>query len=370
MKSFPDKLLRFCQIVGGLPVESTSLAREIKALTFSNTGFLWSITLVILQEFLSSITLYMHFMDKLNDQYLRSFDRSIDIVITVDLVSLQVVTAVTFFSSAWKNSRLAGVFDTLERVYQELQHNTSEVKRTVKLLGIYAVALMIVSICYRMVLMNHSDQAFSLAISIVTIVLLFCSQAALLVHFTHVAQSIAKSFEIVNAKIEMEVTSPASVDGTHTRCTMLSKIKKLRTLMNTYWMLCDAVQQANVFYCDQLMVVTFSSFLHITVTSYYFFLLLKTGKAFTMAYEGAWILLHICHVVLLLTSSTDVTKKADETGQTICKLINKDLDPNLRKQLEGFLLQLPHHNARFSARGFFPLNNETLTAVSDYSLLY
>ncbi|KAG8318787.1 hypothetical protein J6590_105819 [Homalodisca vitripennis] len=198
MKSFPDKLLRFCQIVGGLPVESTSLAREIKALTFSNTGFLWSITLVILQEFLSSITLYMHFMDKLNDQYLRSFDRSIDIVITVDLVSLQVVTAVTFFSSAWKNSRLAGVFDTLERVYQELQHNTSEVKRTVKLLGIYAVALMIVSICYRMVLMNHSDQAFSLAISIVTIVLLFCSQAALLVHFTHVAQSIAKSFEIVN----------------------------------------------------------------------------------------------------------------------------------------------------------------------------
>ncbi|KAG8300791.1 gustatory receptor [Homalodisca vitripennis] len=141
-------------------------------------------------------------------------------------------------------------------------------------------------------------------------------------------------------------------------------MKKLRTLMNTYWMLCDAVHQANVFYCDQLMAVTFSSFLHITVTSYYFFLLLKTAKMLVITNEGAWILLNICYVLLLLNTSTDVTNKADETGQMICKLINKDLDQNLRKQLEGFLLQLPHHNARFSARGFFPLNNKTLTAMA------
>ncbi|XP_046681299.1 gustatory and pheromone receptor 32a-like [Homalodisca vitripennis] len=132
--------------------------------------------------------------------------------------------------------------------------------------------------------------------------LLYCSQAVLLVHFTHVAQSITKSFEMVNAKIEMEVTSPASVDGSH--------------------------------------------------------------ACFIRTNEGAWILLHICYVILLLNSSTVVTNQADETGQTICKLINKDLDPNLRKQLEGFLLQLPHHNARFSTRGYFPLNNETLTAMA------
>ncbi|XP_046681298.1 gustatory receptor for bitter taste 66a-like [Homalodisca vitripennis] len=282
----------------------------------------------------------------------------------MDIVSLQVVAAVTFFSSARKYPRLVSVFDNLERVYKELQHKTSEVKRTVKLLGIYAVALMLVTIFYRMVLMNHSGQAFSLAVSFVTMVLLFCPQAALLVHFTHVAQSIAKSFEMVNAKIEMEVTTPASVDGTHTRCNMLSKIKKLKTLMNTYWMLCDAVHQANGFYCDQLMAVTFSSFLHITVTSYYFFLLLKIGTLFFTTTEVAWILLNICYVVLLLTSSTDVTNKADETGQTICKFINKNMDPELRNQLEGFLLQLPHHNARFSARGYFPLNNETLTAMA------
>ncbi|KAG8260419.1 gustatory receptor [Homalodisca vitripennis] len=361
-------MLRFCRIVGGLPVVCTSSAGGNKELTFSNTGFLWSITLVILQESLSTITLYTYFMTKLDDLLLYSLDRSIAIIITVDMVSLQVVAAAIFFSSACKYPRLFKVFDTLERVYQDLQHKTSEVKRTVKFLGVCAAALMSVTFSERMVRVSYNGATFEyqilFATFFVTATLLYCSQAVLLVHFTHVAQSITKSFEMVNAKIEMEVTSPASIDGSYARSTMQCKIKKLRTLMNTYWMLCDAVHQANVFYYDQLMAVTFSSFLHITVTSYYFFLLLKTSEVFIIINNGAWILLHICYVMLLLNSSTVVTNKADETGQTICKLINKDLDTNLRKQLEGFLLQLPHHNARFSARGFFPLNNETLTAMA------
>ncbi|KAG8306192.1 gustatory receptor [Homalodisca vitripennis] len=48
----------------------------------------------------------------------------------------------------------------------------------------------------------------------------------------------------------------------------------------------------------------------------------------------------------------------------ICKLINKNLDPIIKEQLERFLLQLPHHNARFSALGYFPVHNETLTAMA------
>ncbi|KAG8245616.1 gustatory receptor [Homalodisca vitripennis] len=307
MKSFPDELLRFCRVVGGLPVVRTSSARGIKELTFSNTGFLWSITLVILEESLSTITLYTYITTKLDDLLLYSLDRSIAIIITLDMVSLQVVAAVIFFSSGWKYPRLFKVFDTLERVYQDLQHKTSEIKRTVKFLGACAAALMSVTFSERMVSVSYNMAMFEypilFATFFVTTTLLYCSQAVLLVHFTHVAQSIAKSFEMVNAKIEMEVTSPASIDGSYARLFIITK-------------------------------------------------------------EGAWILLHICYVILLLNSSTVVTNKADETGQTICKLINKDLDTNLRKQLEGFLLQLPHHNARFSARGYFPLNNETLTAMA------
>ncbi|KAG8300863.1 gustatory receptor [Homalodisca vitripennis] len=146
--------------------------------------------------------------------------------------------------------------------------------------------------------------------------------------------------------------------------TVLSRSKELRTLMNTYWMLCDAVHQANVFYCDQLMAVIFTSFVHVTITFYYCFLNLTDGKVISFTTEGARVLNHIFYVFVLMNSSTDVTNSADETEVLICKFMNKDLDPILKKQLEGFLLQLPHHNARFSALGYFPINNETLTAMA------
>ncbi|KAG8299233.1 hypothetical protein J6590_105978 [Homalodisca vitripennis] len=220
----------------------------------------------------------MHFIERLDDQSLRSLDRSIDIVITVDVVFLQVVAAVIFFSSAWKYPRLVSVFDTLERNIKNFGNLRCCNNVNPQFLP---------NVSYEP---QYNEQAFSLAISIVNMILLYCSQAALPVNFTHMAQSIAKSFEKVNVKIEMEITSPGNIDGTDTRT--------------------DG---------RYLLVIS-----HITTTSYYFFLLLKTGKAFSTANDGAWILLHICYVALLLNSSTDVTNKANETGQTICKLINND----------------------------------------------
>ncbi|KAG8260435.1 gustatory receptor [Homalodisca vitripennis] len=206
--------------------------------------------------------------------------------------------------------------------------------------------------------------------------LFYSSQAALFVHFTHIATSIAKAFRKLTDRIEKEITSNIiekmetthnlpNVDFTHTTRTMVLTIKKLKNLMNTYWMLCDAVQQANDFYCYQLMAVTFNSFAQVTITCYAFFLHGRDGNMVAMLTEGAWILTHIYHVVVLVNSSTEVTNSAEETSQMICKLINNsNLDPVLRKELEGFLLQFPHHNARFSALGYFPIHNETLTAMA------
>ncbi|XP_046679714.1 putative gustatory receptor 28b [Homalodisca vitripennis] len=138
----------------------------------------------------------------------------------------------------------------------------------------------------------------------------------------------------------------------------------MKSLMNSYWMLCDAVHQANVFYGGQLMAVIFSSFIHTTETSYFFVMCVIEGKVFSLINEGAWTLCYICYVVVLVNASTDVTNSVEETGQMICKLMNKDLEQILRKQLEEFLLQFPHHNARFSALGYFPINNETFTAMA------
>ncbi|KAG8294659.1 gustatory receptor [Homalodisca vitripennis] len=372
-------MLSFCRVVGGLPMKYTSDTRRNKRITFSYAAFVWSSAFVVIQEVLTSIVLWMYFIGKLEGQSLRTFSRTADIVLILDVVSLQVVVAVVFLSSAWKYPRLVRVFATLELVYCGLQHKTSEIKAAVKILGICAVTAISTTIYERIgsVINDRitAERISSFVLSFIPMILMHCSQAALFVHFTHVTQSIANSFRMVNARMEKEIVSYI-VDGIETNHSLpdvnvihpaggaFSKIKKLRTLMNTYWMLCDAVHQVNVFYGDQLMAVIFSAFIHITIKFYFLFLNVTTGKVFLTISEGAWILTYICFLVVLVNSSTDVTNSANETGQMICKLINKDLDPILSKQLEGFLLQLPHHNARFSALGFFQLHNETLTGMA------
>ncbi|KAG8306188.1 gustatory receptor [Homalodisca vitripennis] len=375
MKTFPDKIIWFCRIVGGLPLESATETRGTKALAFSNTAFLWSTTLVILQEIFSSIVLYMYFIGRQHGLLSDALTRTTDFATTLQVVSLQVTVAVVFFSSSRKYQRLVEVFDTLERIYRDHQCKKSEVKLTVKLWGIYTTAVILataVPIIHDGIL---SGRKLSMSLANIFLLLPYCSEVAVLVQFTHVTQIITKCFRMVNASIKKELISHAiermeinsslpNVEVTHANRTMLSKVKKLRTLMNTYWMLCDAVHQANVFYGDQLMAVIFTAFVLITITSYYFFLYFGIVKVLASIKGGAWILIHICYVVVLINSNTDVINSADETGTLIAKFMNKDLDPIVKIQLEGFLLQLPHQNARFCALGYFPIHNETLTAMA------
>ncbi|KAG8306186.1 hypothetical protein J6590_053488 [Homalodisca vitripennis] len=316
-------MLRFCRFVGGLPLEYTS---STTGLTFSVTGVLWSCILVLLEELLPSIAQYWYFNDLLDGKSLHPLGKTTDVAITLHVVSLQVVVAVVFLSSVCKYPILIDVFDTLERVYKDLQHKATEVKAIVKFWGICITASLVASIIERMVSMTNGRVTVGLAISsavrVTLAALMYCSQAVLFVHFTHVATSIAKAFRMVTDRIEKEITSNIiermepthnlpNVDFTHTTRNMLLTIKKLKSLMNTYWILCDAIHKANDFYCYQLMAVIFKSFVHITITCYAFFLYVRDGNMFAIITEGAFFLTHIYYVVVLVNSSTDVTNSVN-----------------------------------------------------------
>ncbi|KAG8260433.1 hypothetical protein J6590_097341 [Homalodisca vitripennis] len=282
-------MVGFCRIVGGLPFTFAPETRGTKSLAFSTPAFLWSTTLVILQELFSSTVLCMYFMARQDGLLLHELSKTTDVAKTLQVVSLQVTVAVVFLSSSRKYRRVVEVFDTLERVYRDHQCKTSGVKFTVKLSGICFTTVILVSSA----LFIHdgilSSRNLSMLLAYIFMVLLYCSEMALLVHFTHETQIIAKCFRMVNARIQKELISHViqrmeinnrlpNVDVTHANRSVLSKVKKLRTLMNTYWMLCDAVHQANVIYCDQLMVV----YLHFICPNHYHFLLLllvrQSGK--------------------------------------------------------------------------------------------
>ncbi|KAG8255103.1 hypothetical protein J6590_090147 [Homalodisca vitripennis] len=126
MKKFPDKMIWFCRIVGGLPMESAPDTTGTKTLELSTPAFVWSTTLVILQEILSSIVLYVYFMGRHHDLLSDALTRTTDFATTLQVVSLQVTVAVVFLSSSRMYRRLVEVFDTLERVYRDHQCKTSE----------------------------------------------------------------------------------------------------------------------------------------------------------------------------------------------------------------------------------------------------
>ncbi|KAG8306189.1 gustatory receptor [Homalodisca vitripennis] len=374
MKSFPNKVVWFCRIVGGLPVKCISGTGGIKALKFSVAGFLWNSTLVVLQELLLLALLYNYFMNKQNVQ---SKNRTTDVAVAVHMNSLQIMVAVVFLSSSLKYQRLVDVFDILERIYRNLQLQTTGIRVKVIYLGISIASIISVIVAEPSV--THDDnevrRRLGRALSFPSMLLVFFSQAALFVHYTIVTQGITKSFRMVKSRIEKEFILDIIereernhgllyVEAIYIPRTMPMKMRILQNLTNTYWNLCDAVHQANVFYCDQLMAVMFSSFVHVTITSYYIFLYAVDGNVFKFATKGAWILTHIYYLVHLVNSSTDVTNSADETGQMFCKLNIKDLDPASRKQLEDFLLQLPHRKVSFSAVGFFPIHNKVLPAMA------
>ncbi|XP_046681359.1 gustatory receptor for sugar taste 43a-like [Homalodisca vitripennis] len=287
----------------------------------------------------------------------------------------QIILAFSFFYRTWNHKRIVDVCETLQRIYRDLQDQTPEITIRVNIIVFTVITTYLFMIGFANIITNNADNDVVFLLVYANSLWLYCTEVAFLLHFTHVAQVITTGFKIVNVRITEEIAYDVTQQTLmgrrlpdtaifHTTRSVLSKIKKLKTLMNTYWMLCDAVHQANDFYCDQLMAIMFSLFVHVTTRSYFFFLHVQTGKVLNMTNEGAWSLAYICYAVLLVTSSTDVTNSADNTRTTICKFINEDLDPDIKKEMEEFLLQLPHHNARFSARGFFQIHNETLTSMA------
>ncbi|KAG8300859.1 hypothetical protein J6590_065589 [Homalodisca vitripennis] len=198
-------MIWFCRIVGGLPLESPAEIRGIEGVAFSITAFLWSAALVVLQEFLSSSVLYMYFMDRQIDQTLHPLNRTADVAITLQVTALQVTAAVVFLSSARKYPRLVDVLDTLERVYRDHQCKTSEVKVTVKFWGMCTTIITLAMLARLIQDGGFSGRQLPTSLAFVFMLLLYCSEVSLFVHFTHVTQIIAKCFRMVNARIQKEL---------------------------------------------------------------------------------------------------------------------------------------------------------------------
>ncbi|KAG8251719.1 hypothetical protein J6590_073924 [Homalodisca vitripennis] len=125
MYNLPNNLLWIIRLFGGLPLKCTSGTKNIKQLTFSLAGFVWSLTLFLLQEILCCIVLYMKIKGDTSNP---GKNRTIRFAMILDVISLPLVTGATFFSGTWKYPTFIDVFSTFQRLYKGLHYMTGEVK--------------------------------------------------------------------------------------------------------------------------------------------------------------------------------------------------------------------------------------------------
>ncbi|XP_046666428.1 gustatory receptor for sugar taste 43a-like [Homalodisca vitripennis] len=324
------------------------------------------------------MTLYVDFQGQLSGN-IRMSSYTATFAVVLDVVSLNIMALVVVVESFRHHKKFIEMCYLLGKVDHSLRYQLGYGDQTKVLLVLsYMISLSVASLVQEFYFEYEGRNSFVFYIPVFS---LYCVEAALFVQFTTMTQGIAARFRLINDVIKKTVISKSF--GQLFRNQSFVKISaiqviyppnhvaddnsclsNLRELIDLYWLLCDAVQYANVFYGNQLLTTVFSGFAHIIITFYYLFLHLVPGQGSYLVIQGFWAITHISHLVLLVRPSTALTDAANETAPIVCRLINRDLNSNVKKQLKEFLLQLIHHNAALSARGVFPIHSHILTSIA------
>ncbi|KAG8303623.1 gustatory receptor [Homalodisca vitripennis] len=354
----------------GFPLKYTSKSSTCRKLTFSAAVFWWGLAMTVLQTGFMISDIYTNF----SREHALSLNTSTSIfALTTTKISTILTEIVVFASWALKYSKLLNVCNTLQGFDRNLRLAPPESSMTVKA-TVLVMVFLIIPISYEgaylyMTLASIEDHESNTKyiINFICLFVAYCRQICLLAQFQEVTHHIAKRFRLINASIRQELIIQRYRQTVRlinrNRNQDSSSSRKIKSFMNAYQMLRDAVHQTNYFYCDIILSLMFHKFVHITMTLYLFFTLLVSESPVSYTRAGIWISCHVCYLLVFVSSSTDVTEAADETAPIIRKIINKGLDRDLTRQLEYFLLELSTQNVVFSAKGFFQISRQMLTTI-------
>ncbi|KAG8255606.1 gustatory receptor [Homalodisca vitripennis] len=362
--------LCFYQAFLGFPLKYISESGTDRKLTFSRSVFWWGSTLTFIQTGFLSASIYAQLSADDNQSTTK-------VSITTLIISVMFTEVAIFLSSAMKYPKFIDIYNTLERFDNNLQLVPPKSWKKIKftsLVVILTVTPVLVEITGTLILLlsdKHFKNIIPRILTLVSFRIATCRQGCMLVQFHEITNCIATRFRLINARIRQEViihsyrqsmrhhNLPHMSHSPDTR-----SVSKIKSFMSAYQMLCDAAYKANSFYADILTSLFFCKFMYVTVTLFMFFLLLKRENVSGTVLTAMWALCHICYLLMIVSSSSDVTQAADETVPIICKLINRHLDPVLKRRLESFLLQLSTQNVALTGRGLFQITREMLTTMA------
>lgn len=135
-------------------------------------------------------------------------------------------------------------------------------------------------------------------------------------------------------------------------------------LITIHASLCDVNKLINKAFGLPMLIVALTALFHLIITPY--FLLMEASsdrETFFIIVQCLWCILHVYRIVVVVQPCYATTNESQKTAVLASQLLTYSWQPEIRKQLEIFSLQILHRPLHFTACGLFSLDRALVTSV-------
>ncbi|KAG8295259.1 hypothetical protein J6590_083830 [Homalodisca vitripennis] len=350
MQVFSKEVLLTSQVFGGFFLSNCSEPNEGQGLRFSPSWFTWGLISTAAQATLPYYWMYLQHLNALATLPSYWTTNTSTAVMILEFSCLSLTSVVVFVSNIRKYQcfiTFHKIVESVENTWSDIRNRPSESRINIRFSVAYFVPAALVTYDvakWGITTITEVENQVMISICYVSYLATIFRLTSLFVNFTDVTQYLSKSFKYISIRIEQELARQCFgrlMENQYMPYIEISQQSsnsqkcEVESLMDIYWLMVDAVHQANAFYCDQLMATISFLFFSIVFDLFYAY---ESGDIEFIC-SCTWALLSISYMVVMVRSASDVTKSADCTMMTICKTIHKHIDPAMRTLLERFLLQ-------------------------------
>ncbi|XP_011306496.1 gustatory receptor for sugar taste 43a isoform X2 [Fopius arisanus] len=136
-------------------------------------------------------------------------------------------------------------------------------------------------------------------------------------------------------------------------------------LITVHSSICDTNVLLNKAFGLPILVVTITCLLHLIITPYFLMIEANSDKeALFIAVQLGWCVFHIFRMLIVVQPCYATTTESKRTAVLVSQLLTYNWEPDVRKQLELFSLQLLHRPLDFTACGLFSLDRALVTSMA------
>ncbi|KAG8314360.1 hypothetical protein J6590_094318 [Homalodisca vitripennis] len=379
MQVLSKEVILTSHVFGGFFLTNCFVKNDGQALRFSPSWFTWSLISTAAQ---ATLPCYWVYLGYLNTQSTLPSYWNTNITTTVKILEFtcfSMTSVVVFVSNIRKYQCFVNfhkIVGSIEDTWSDIRHQPPKSKINIRILVAYVVTAVLVTYdvaIWGICTISNYENRVTITVCYVSYLTTIFRLTSTFVTFTEVTQYMSKSFKYISIMIEQELSRQyfgRLMENQYMPCIEISQQSsnsqkcEVESLMDIYWLLVDAVHQANGFYCDQLMATTSYLFFSIIFNLYYSVLTFHSGHYIEFIWTFIWALASISYLVVMVRSAAEVTKSAEKTTMTICKTIHKDIEPAMKTQLERFLHQVSNDKPTFCALHLFKIKSDILTKVA------